>query len=69
MKRALPDLTVAQPVAGEKVTLVFHADGKQYDLPVLGGSHGPKVIDVRRLYAETGYLTYDPGFMLSLIHI
>ncbi|SBT06499.1 citrate synthase [Candidatus Accumulibacter aalborgensis] len=63
MKRALPDLTVDQPAAGEKVTLVLHADGKQYDLPVLGGTHGPKVIDVRRLYAETGYLTYDPGFM------
>ena len=63
MKRELPDLTVTPPVVGEKVTLVIGPDGKQYDLPVLGGTHGPKVIDVRRLYAETGYLTYDPGFM------
>ena len=63
MQRALPDLTITPPVAGEKVTLVLHADGKQYDLPVLGGTHGPKVIDVRRLYAETGYFTYDPGFL------
>ena len=63
MKRALPDLTIAPPVEGEKVTIVFHADGRQYDLPVLGGTHGPKVIDVRPLYAETGYFTYDPGFM------
>ena len=45
------------------MSIIFHADGKQYELPVLGGTHGPKVIDVRRLYAETGYLTYDPGFM------
>jgi len=63
MKRELPDLKVTPPVVGEKVTLVIGPDGKQYDLPVLGGTHGPKVIDVRRLYADTGYLTYDPGFM------
>jgi citrate synthase len=63
MKSTLPDLTVIPPVADEKVTLVFHADGKQYELPVLGGTHGPKLIDVRQLYADTGYLTYDPGFM------
>ncbi|NQV21981.1 MAG: citrate (Si)-synthase [Rhodospirillales bacterium] len=29
---------------------------------VLGGTVGPKVVDVRDLYAETGYFTYDPGF-------
>jgi citrate synthase len=63
MQRELPDLKVTPPVEGEKVSIVFHADGKQYELPVLGGTHGPKLIDVRRLYAETGYLTYDPGFM------
>ncbi|MDX1581307.1 MAG: citrate synthase [Alphaproteobacteria bacterium] len=37
-------------------------DGKEYELPVLGGSTGPRVIDVRKLYAETGHFTYDPGF-------
>ena len=63
MQRELPDLKVTPPVEGEKVSIAFHADGKQYELPVLGGTHGPKLIDVRRLYAETGYLTYDPGFM------
>jgi len=63
MARELPKLGTHAPAAGEKVTIVFHADGKQYDLPVLGGTHGPKVIDIRRLYAETGYFAYDPGFM------
>ena len=48
MKRALPDLTVDQPAAGEKVTLVLHADGKQYDLPVLGGTHGPCLLYTSR---------------------
>ncbi|RED53286.1 citrate synthase [Aestuariispira insulae] len=44
------------------VTLVDHATGKSVDLPVLKGTVGPKVIDIRKLYAETGYFTYDPGY-------
>lgn len=32
------------------------------DLPVLSGSIGPDVIDIRSLYQETGMFTYDPGF-------
>ena len=44
------------------VTLIDHASGKQYDLPVLAGAEGPKVIDVQRLYRDTGYFTYDPGY-------
>ena len=32
------------------------------DLPLIGGTIGPQVIDVRKLYGETGYFTYDPGF-------
>jgi citrate synthase len=32
------------------------------DLAVLEGTIGPKVIDVRKLYSETGYFTFDPGY-------
>lgn len=32
------------------------------EMPVMGGSIGPKVVDVRKLYASTGMFTYDPGF-------
>ena len=39
------------------------ADGKSVVLPVYGGTHGPDVIDIRKLYAQTGMFTYDPGFM------
>ena len=46
----------------ETFTLTNNATGEEFELPVLEGSVGPKVIDVRRLYAETGYFTYDPGF-------
>jgi len=49
-------------VTGETATISF-ADGRRYDLPVLAGTHGPKVVDIRRLYAESGYLAYDPGFL------
>jgi citrate synthase len=38
------------------------AGGKDFDYPILSGSVGPDVIDIRKLYAETGMFTYDPGF-------
>jgi citrate synthase len=47
------------------MTLTDNATGKSIDLPVINGSVGPKVIDVRSLYAKTGYFTYDPGFMAT----
>jgi citrate synthase len=37
-------------------------DKGELELPNLQGTIGPAVIDVRRLYAETGCFTYDPGF-------
>ncbi len=36
--------------------------GKNYDYPVVHGSVGPDVIDIRKLYGQTGAFTYDPGF-------
>src|SRR5579862_1395480 len=47
------------------MTLTDNSNGKTYEFPVLQGSVGPKVIDVRSLYAKTGYFTYDPGFMAT----
>ncbi|MCE9651426.1 MAG: citrate (Si)-synthase [Parvibaculum sp.] len=35
---------------------------KTFDLPVYAGSIGPDVIDVSKLYGQTGRFTYDPGF-------
>jgi citrate synthase len=45
------------------VTLTDNATGKQVELPVHEGEHGPSAIDIRTLYKELGYFTYDPGFM------
>src|SRR5919199_2705484 len=36
--------------------------GKSLDLPVLKGTLGPDVVDIRKLYGETDVFTYDPGF-------
>ena len=36
--------------------------GKQTTMPVRQGTLGPDVIDVGKLYRDTGCFTYDPGF-------
>lgn len=37
-------------------------DGKSFELPVHSGTVGPDVIDIGKLYAQSGMFTYDPGF-------
>jgi len=46
----------------ETVTLIDNASGRQYTFPVMHGTQGPRVIDIRKLYGETGMFTFDPGF-------
>ncbi|NIE65878.1 citrate synthase [Burkholderia sp. Ax-1719] len=43
------------------LTIPGHAEG--VELPVYKGTQGPDVIDIRKLYGQTGMFTYDPGFM------
>jgi citrate synthase len=50
-------------MAEKLATLSFSDGSPSVDFPVLGGSQGPEVIDVRSLYGKTGKFTYDPGFM------
>ena len=50
-------------LADNKATLSFSNGSPSVDLPVYQGSIGPDVIDIRKLYAQTGMFTYDPGFM------
>ncbi len=45
------------------VTLNDRASGQQFELPVIDGTLGPRVIDVRKLYGDHGLFTYDPGFL------
>ena len=53
---------IAAPDNAGSVTLTDNRTGESYEFPVIPGTTGPSVIDVRRLYAETGMFTYDPGF-------
>ncbi len=46
----------------ETATLTENSTGRTWELPIMGGTIGPKVIDVRRLYNDTGYFTFDPGY-------
>ncbi|RYF65762.1 MAG: citrate (Si)-synthase, partial [Comamonadaceae bacterium] len=50
-------------LADKKATLSFSNGSPSVELPVYQGSIGPDVIDIRKLYAQTGMFTYDPGFM------
>jgi citrate synthase len=43
-----------------KATLTYK--DKTFDLPVFGGSLGPEVVDIRKLYGDADIFTYDPGF-------
>src|SRR5881296_2074111 len=49
--------------ADNKATLSFSNGSPSVDLPVYKGNVGPDVIDIRKLYAQTGKFTYDPGFL------
>ena len=47
------------------VTITDDSTGKQATFPLVTGTDGPPVIDIRRLYAELGCFTYDPGFIAT----
>lgn len=55
------DLTpkVPEPKKFAKLEL---PDGKVIQLPIIEGTLGPPMIDIRTLYSKTGYFTYDPGY-------
>jgi len=46
----------------KKATLTLH-DGRKLEFPVLSGTIGPDVVDIRTLYAKSGMFTYDPGYL------
>lgn len=52
---------MSDPTSRTAVSLSVR-DGKSVEFPVLQGTIGPDVIDVRKLYGQTGMFTYDPGF-------
>ena len=50
-------------LSANKATLSFSNGKPNIDLPVYEGTVGPDVIDIRKLYGQSGMFTYDPGFL------
>ena len=50
-------------LADYKATLSFTNGRPSVEMPVYNGTIGPDVIDIRKLYGQTGMFTYDPGFL------
>ena len=44
------------------VTFTLDGTNKSVSLPILSGSIGPDVVDIRKLYGALGVFTYDPGY-------
>lgn len=59
------DMSNAQPqekISEKTFTLTDDQTGESFKLPVVEGTYGPHTIDIRSLYADTGYFTLDPSF-------
>ena len=48
--------------AKRTVTITLAGSNKSTTLPLLSGSVGPDVFDIRKLYGDLGVFTYDPGY-------
>jgi citrate synthase len=44
------------------ITVTMEGTNKSTTLPLLGGTMGPPVADIRKLYNELGIFTFDPGY-------
>jgi citrate synthase len=56
--------STALKASSKKATL--HITGKDpIDLPIFSGTEGPDVMDISKLYKQSGMFTYDPGFMAT----
>ncbi len=51
-----------KPSNRETLTVTDNVTGKSIDMPLLSGTIGPKVVDIRKLYSELDHFTFDPGY-------
>ena len=56
---AVEDKPVEKPAPAAATLTVGQ---KSVELPIKHGTIGPSVVDIGKLYAQTGMFTYDPGF-------
>ena len=56
-------MSIKNDTKKDTVTLIDNSTGKEVELPILRPTNGTPTIDVRGLYRDLGYFTYDPGFL------
>src|SRR5260370_5926866 len=54
--------TAAKAAVNQTMTLTDNTTGNAWDFPVMSGTIGPSVVDVRKLYDTTRYFTFDPDY-------
>ena len=47
----------------DTLTVTDNRTGRQFELPIRQATLGPAAVDIGRFFRETGYFTYDPGFV------
>src|ERR1700678_3867392 len=57
----MAEANTAKKTLSEPATLTV--GGKTLEFPIITGTEKPDVIDISKLYSESGYFTYDPGFL------
>ncbi|HHD77526.1 MAG TPA: citrate synthase [Campylobacteraceae bacterium] len=46
----------------KSMTLIDNRTNTQYEYPILDGTRGPSVVDLRSFFKDTGMFTFDPGY-------
>ncbi len=54
--------TAPASVTPKSITLTLDGTNRSITLPLMPGTIGPSVADIRKLYNELGIFTYDPGY-------
>ena len=49
----------------KKHVTIVETSGRSVECPVLEGTHGPPVFDIRNLYAEVGHFAHDPAYGMT----
>ncbi len=57
-----PDMKHKPEATADAGSATLTLNDKQYEFPVISGTSGLHVVDIRKLYGQTGAFTYDPGF-------
>jgi len=50
-------------VTDDTITVIDNRTGKRFEFPIRKATQGPDAVDMQRFYRETGYFSYDPGFL------